>query len=1073
MPSDSTEPRANGQSPANGYPLGEDAKHQGGDESRPTPKTPLLTRVKQLWLSRTGIDARTYKQMFKGALAPTIAISAYQATPYAETYTTIGYLVGIMSILSLPIQPRAKFLQTMLINLFSACLGTAISLLAMFCCVRARINSEGFQGPGTGGPGTSGLAAGGAATAGYNSSASAVAGIWLFVQIYGISVMRARLPQLTIPSILFAIFANVSMVYAPQFSTMAQAQSFAQRLLEAFLTGFAISTGVSVLIFPLTSRQVVFMEMTGYIGSLRAAMKANLDYLTSLENVDLFAPHRINTAGEQVLGSREADTFQGKMQALAALQAKFHTDLPFAKREIAMGKLGPDDLQQIQKLLREIMLPTVGLSCLPEAFQRIAEERGWDPSLDLAHASVADAQNNDERVRIETIQEWHELMKILRKPFGKVTETIDEGLEHIAITLQLAPKPKARGAEATAEESGSVPHPGDDSFAVSYNARSLAFLESKKEMLRAWCSLHGIELPPDFFADPYSKDYQAPDWLNASGGTFEHTRVRRQLFLSLYMEFLLFTISRRVYDLMLFAEKLQQSGKLSRTRLIFPGIKRLRKWAVSIFTDGGEGTHDDQQIDTGSNDATTVFLGDAYKKKRDPEHLPPSNAWERRSNRLRAVPHFFQSPSSSFGLRVACATLSIAIVAYLRDTQTFFTEERLFWSQIMISISMSPSAGQSLRSFALRTFGTFVAMVLSYIAYYIVDGKTAGVLVFYFIFLHAGVYIVLKYPPIIPVGMIGQVTLTLILGYELQVRKIGIQTATSNGQAYFPIYELAPIRLATVVGGLALAWFWTIFPYPISEHSQVRQNLGKSLYLLANYYSVLHETVNVRLRGAEGDRKSKDSPGVKLDKARLTVFTKCNVLLAGLRAQSAFVKFDIPIGGRFPRETYQEIVGQMQSALNFMSLVSIASKTFTEMQAAEEQEHGSQWLVNLRRIVQGANLTSQQITTVLALLSASITSGSPLPPYLSIPEPYALSEQLDQIDRDILSLRHIAEPGYASFAVVQIGTRLLVADLKRIVKGVKQLVGELDFSYHIVSTADASRNASDATLDGSRTEKLD
>ena len=133
--------------------------------------------------------------MFKGALAPLIAIAAYQATAWADHYTTIGYLVGIMSVLSLPISPRAKFLQSMLMQLFLTCLACAISSLALYCAVRARINSVGFEGPGTGGAGTSGLAANGAETAGYNSSASAVAGVWLFVMIYGISVLRAKLPQ--------------------------------------------------------------------------------------------------------------------------------------------------------------------------------------------------------------------------------------------------------------------------------------------------------------------------------------------------------------------------------------------------------------------------------------------------------------------------------------------------------------------------------------------------------------------------------------------------------------------------------------------------------------------------------------------------------------------------------------------------------------------------------------------------------------------------------------------------------------------------------------------------------------
>ncbi|KAI7524272.1 hypothetical protein KC316_g18756 [Hortaea werneckii] len=378
----------------------------------------------------------------------------------------------------------------------------------------------------------------------------------------------------------------------------------------------------------------------------------------------------------------------------------------------------------------------------------------------------------------------------------------------------------------------------------------------------------------------------------------------------------------------------------------------------------------------------------------------------------------------------------------------------------MISISMNPSAGQSLRNFVLRILGTFVFMLLSWVAYYIVDGETAGVLVFYFIFLHLGVYIILKRPEILPVGMIGQITITLILGYELQVRQIGVEVATSNGQAYYPIYILAPIRLATVCGGLFLAWIWTVFPYPITEHSQLRQGLGRSLYLLANYYSGVHESVRMRLRGGEGDITLKDSPGYKLDKARQKVYSKCSTVLTGLRTQASFVKFDIPIGGKFPRERYQAIISQMQSALDFMVLISLASSAFNDLQQLDDRDHGSEWLANFRRLVNDAHVTSETITTLLALMSASVSNGSALPPYLRVPEPHQLTQRLDEMDKDILSVRHIAEPGYSSFAVIQIGTKCMLDDLRKILAGVKELVGELDFSYHVVSTANTSREDS-------------
>jgi hypothetical protein len=107
-------------------------------------------------------------------------------------------------------------------------------------------------------------------------------------------------------------------------------------------------------------------------------------------------------------------------------------------------------------------------------------------------------------------------------------------------------------------------------------------------------------------------------------------------------------------------------------------------------------------------------------------------------------------------------------------------------------------------------------------------------------------------------------------------------------------------------------------------------------------------------------------------------------------------------------------------------------------------------------------MTSHEITSLLALLSSSISSGQPLPPYLTAPEGFQLSKRLDAVDHDILSLRHIAEPGYAAFAVMAISTRCIHMDLQRLLEGVKRLVGELDFSFHVVSTNDG--NKSDETL---------
>src|ERR1700712_3486154 len=120
-----------------------------------------------------------------------------------------------------------------------------------------------------------------------------------------------------------------------------------------------------------------------------------------------------------------------------------------------------------------------------------------------------------------------------------------------------------------------------------------------------------------------------------------------------------------------------------------------------------------------------------------------------------------------------------------------------------------------------------------------------------------------------------------------------------------------------------------------------------------------------------------------------------------------------------------------------MSLVSYASQTFNE----EGAEGTTQWSADFRRLMSTPRPTSHETTMVLTLLSAAIRDGQPLPPYLPKPQPYALSDRLEALDKDILSVRHVNEPGYAAFAVLQLSARCIGIDLERLIRTVKELVG--------------------------------
>lgn len=206
-----------------------------------------------------------------------------------------------------------------------------------------------------------------------------------------------------------------------------------------------------------------------------------------------------------------------------------------------------------------------------------------------------------------------------------------------------------------------------------------------------------------------------------------------------------------------------------------------------------------------------------------------------------------------------------------------------------------------------RVVGTTLATVSSFVIWYIVNQKTPGIIVFLWLFIFFEMALFLKFPRFVIVWLITIVTQVMIIGYELQVRKLGVEQSVATGQPYYPIYKLAPYRLACVAGGSLVAFIWTIFPFPLSDRSWLRQNLGSTLYLLANYYSVVHSTIGARMHDSEGDMATKTSPGRQLERVRRKIFGKLLMLLPSLKEHADWQKWEPTVGGRFPRETYEGI----------------------------------------------------------------------------------------------------------------------------------------------------------------------
>jgi hypothetical protein len=679
----------------------------------------------------------------------------------------------------------------------------------------------------------------------------------------------------------------------------------------------------------------------------------------------------------------------------------------------------------------------LGLSSVMDLFERAAE---------VNHSDGGNESESDLESREKAVGEWNELFSSVHEPFDHILQVMEEGLTHIMLRMHfISPSKKKKGQnQGDAEAKGDVVKPGDQNFAEYMEKQADAFYSTKAPMLRQWVESKGVKLSADYFCDPDQIDNED---LQRLPSVATRKKDQRQLYMLLYIIFLLNSVSRSILEFVKFADEHNQAT--AKRKFINPGGRRLKKWVKSIFQTQ-DSNHDDETTIAGlERNDTTIYMGEAFNNKKDPEHLPSENGWEKLGDIVRTCARFFRSPESAFGLRAACATMSIGIIAFLHDTQTFFIEQRLVWAMFMVALSMTPTAGQAVFQSMARIGATFIAMLFAWLIWYIPDQKTWGIIPFLWLFVAIGFYIPLKRPDLIIVGLISVVTSVTIVGYELQVRKIGIEAATASGQPAYPIYQLGPYRLAVVSGGLAVAFFWTVFPYPITEHSALRQQLGSALYLSANYYSIMHEQVLARIRGDAGDEENdKASPAYMLSKAQNKVFAKQMLTLQAMRMHSGFVKFELPLGGKFPTKEYEKIIGYVDNILKYTVLLGYASQTFTQsslnpdaldegasLTAAKFRKQVSvQWLGDFRRLVKDANVTSHEITTLLSLLSSSIRNGQPLPPYLKLPHHYQLSRKMEILDSDIFSLRHIAEPGYAAFAVMAVSTSCISMDIEKLLK---------------------------------------
>lgn len=618
---------------------------------------------------------------------------------------------------------------------------------------------------------------------GYNSSAAAVNAIFLIVNVWGINVLRAARPIFSIPSVVYTVFVVVGFVYGPQEYSEFRSKSFVREIFYAFLTGNGITAGVSLIILPVSSRKVFFLEASGFLQNCRGLLKAEVAFVETLEHSGLCEPeHTSNPATSEdglsngkppsettaahgrLMYANRAAALKVAAAGVMGLGNKIREDVVFAKREVAYGHLRGSDIGEIHLLIRNIMIPISGLSTLADIAERLIIPRGEEPtaSPSAPHRRAQMFSDNEQA-------EWHELIKALNPSLSQIIRVLDDSLLHVLVLFKLVPPPPQKASsqngqantDEDVEKGVPAPQPGDLSFGDFLDQQIKDFRQQRTAKLQLWAEERGLSAIFHTSAEYWSSKHKED--VDDALRNARELRVSQRLHIVLYLEYLLYSVSRAILAMVRFSESKMEDGTMAKQRFIFPSMNTLRR-LVHGLVNGEDSSPDIEKLDNMAGNVETVYFGDSLGAPKDPEHLPAKNFRQVWGNHLRKIPKFLGSDPVKFGTRVTVAVMSVGIMAYLKNSRSFFIRQRVVWALVMIAIGMSPSSGSAVFSLLGNCTATLGGMIGAFINWYIVDQKTPGVIVFLFFFMMFYFYFAAKNPRFLVAIVAGAVTHILTIG---------------------------------------------------------------------------------------------------------------------------------------------------------------------------------------------------------------------------------------------------------------------------------------------------------------------
>lgn len=313
---------------------------------------------------------------------------------------------------------------------------------------------------------------------------------------------------------------------------------------------------------------------------------------------------------------------------------------------------------------------------------RILESDGVGGPRKTRGNELAELQNK-QASKGEASDDVNEQMQLSFQALGKL---VDQGLEHAGLCLEILPRPPKRPHEVVTggpdrtnvdlEVADGQIYPGDVRFAAVINEKISGSYAKSNRILRS--RLNELLMSFENVDSSHTQARMADTSLSSN---------LRRLCVLMYLQRLTLAATEAVQCLIVFTDEKVNCGIMEHKRLILPSRYLLWNWLRSILKKRGPGTSRDPDV----LETNPAYYANSYTEKKDPERLPPKGIWQHIGTGLCRFSGFLGSRESAFGFRVACAAMSISILAFLKATQSFFQQQRLLWAMFTISLGMTIS----------------------------------------------------------------------------------------------------------------------------------------------------------------------------------------------------------------------------------------------------------------------------------------------------------------------------------------------------------------------------------------------